>query len=98
MLSDSNRLNVYYAIQADARDESPPTDNNSFPNGGDLRNRRRQLLSVNESWVIGPAMINEARLGGNRIHIVFDPANMDNPAAFGINSGVSGPVGLRYDW
>ena len=39
-------------------------------------------------------MVNEARLGGNRIHITFDPDNMTNPAAFGINSGVTGPVGL----
>ena len=33
-------------------------------------------------------------MGGNRIHIVFNPDNTDNPAAFGIDSGVTGPVGL----
>jgi outer membrane receptor protein involved in Fe transport len=94
IFSDSNRLNVYYAIQADARFEPPTTDANDFPNEGDMRNGRRQLISLVDSWVISPAMVNEARLGGNRIHIVFNPDNMDNPATFGINSGVTGPVGI----
>jgi hypothetical protein len=94
VFSDTNRLNVYYAIQQDARDEPPATDGNSFPNEGDQRNGRRQLISLNETWVISPTMVNEARLGGNRIHIIFDPDNTDNPAAFGINNGVSGPIGL----
>jgi hypothetical protein len=94
IFSDTNRLNVYCAIQQDARDEPLATDGNSFPNEGDQRNGRRQLISLNETWVIGPTMVNEARLGGNRIHIVFDPDNTDNPAAFGINNGVSGPIGL----
>jgi hypothetical protein len=52
------------------------------------------LISLNETWVISPTMVNEARIGGNRIHLVFEPDNTDNPAAFGINNGVSGPIGL----
>src|SRR5580704_14043710 len=94
IFSSTQRLNVYYAIQQDARDEPPATDLNNFPNEGDQRNGRRQLISLNETWVISPTMVNEARLGGNRIHITFDPDNTDNPAAFGINSGVSGPIGI----
>ena len=94
IFSDSNRLNVYYAIQADARDEPPATDGNSFPNEGDKRSGRRQLISLVDSWVISPALVNEARIGGNRIHIVFNPDNMDNPTTLGINNGVSGPIGL----
>jgi hypothetical protein len=94
IFSDKNRLNVYYAIQADQRNEPSNTDNNSFAGMGDQRSGRRQLISVNDSWVITPTLVNEARLGGNRIHIVFNPDNTDNPASFGINSGVSGPVGL----
>jgi Carboxypeptidase regulatory-like domain len=94
ILSEKQRLNIYYAIQQDARDEPPATDLNSFPNEGDMRNGRRQLFSLNETWVISPTLVNEARLGGNRIHIVFNPDNLDNPAAFGINNGVSGPIGL----
>jgi hypothetical protein len=94
IFSGRHRLNIYYAIQQDARDEPPLTDGNSFPNEGDMRNGRRQLFSLNETWVVSPTLVNEFRVGGNRIHIIFAPDNQDNPAAFGINSGVSGPVGL----
>ena len=90
IFSEKQRLNVYYAIQQDFRHEPPATDGNSFPNEGDQRGGRRQLFSLNETWVISPTLVNEARLGGNRIHIVFNPDNLDNPAAFGINNGVSG--------
>lgn len=94
IFSEKNRLNVYYAIQKDERNEPPSTDGNSFPGGGDTRNGTRQLLTVNDSWVISPAMVNEARLGFNRIHIIFNPANTLNAADFGINSGVNAPIGL----
>ena len=47
-----------------------------------MRNGRRQLFSLNETWVISPTSMNEARLGSNRIHIVFNQDNTDNPAAF----------------
>jgi len=94
IFSEKQRLNIYYAIQQDARDEPPLTDGNSFPDEGDQRNGRRQLFSLNETWVVSPTTVNEFRVGGNRIHIIFNPDNTDNPAAFGINNGVSGPIGL----
>jgi hypothetical protein len=94
IFTERHRLNIYYAIQQDARDEPPATDGNSFPNEGDQRNGRRQLFSLNETWVVSPTLVNEFRVGGNRIHIIFNPDNTDNPAAFGINNGVSGPIGL----
>jgi hypothetical protein len=94
IFSESNRLNVYYAIQQDQRNEPPATDGNSFPGEGDMRGGRRQLLSFVDSWVISPALVNEARLGANRIHIVFNPDNMTDPTTLGINDGRSGPAGL----
>jgi outer membrane receptor protein involved in Fe transport len=94
MFSDSNRLNFYYAIQKDQRNEPPGTDLNSFPGGGDQRAGTRQLLTLTDSWVISPTLVNEARLGFNRIHIVFSPDNTLSPAAYGINSGVTAPIGL----
>ena len=39
-------------------------------------------------------MVNEARLGFNRIHIVFAADNTDSAANFGINSGVTAAIGL----
>jgi len=92
--SDSNRVNFYYAIQYDQRDEPPSTDGNSFPGGGDERIGHRQLLTFNDTWVISPDVVNEARLGFNRIHITFLGQNSDSAAAFGINSGVTAPIGL----
>src|SRR6202040_1292199 len=57
--SDSNRVNLYYAIQRDERNEPPSTDANSFPGGGDQRNGKRQLLTLNDTWVISPTTVNE---------------------------------------
>jgi len=94
MFSEKQRVNVYYAIQRDERNEPPSTDGNSFPGGGDQRNGQRQLLTVNDSWVISPRVVNEARAGYNRIHITFAADNNLSAAAFGINSGVTAAIGL----
>jgi len=94
IFSESNRLNGYYAIQADQRNEPPSTDGNSFPGEGDLRNGRRQLLTLNDSWVVSPNMVNEARLGYNRIHITFNPAEDITASSLGINSGVGAGVSI----
>ena len=94
IFNESNRLTGYYAIQQDQRNEPPSTDGNSFPGGGDMRNGRRQLLTLNESWAISPTLVNEARLGFNRIHITFNAANTLNAAAYGIDSGVGSAIGL----
>jgi hypothetical protein len=94
ILSEKHRLNVYYAIQEDLRHEPATTDGNSFPNEGDLRGGRRQLISINETWVVSPTMVNEFRLGANRIYITFTADNQENPALLGINDGVTTPIGL----
>ena len=39
-------------------------------------------------------MVNEARLGFNRIHIVFSPNDTRNPVAFGIQDGLNFNAGL----
>ena len=96
LFNENNRLNFYYAIQRDERNEPPSTDGNSFPGEGDMRNGHRQLLTINEVWTIRPTMVNEFRAGANRIHITFDPDNTDSAAAFGINSGVTAPIGLPH--
>jgi hypothetical protein len=96
LVNSANRLNFYYAIQRDERNEPPSTDGNSFPNEGDMRNGHRQLLTMNEVWTITPTLVNEFRAGANRIHITFDPDNTESAAAFGINSGVTAPIGLPH--
>ncbi len=94
VFSDSNRFNFYYAIQKDQRNEPPSTDGNSFPGGGDMRNGARQLMTLNDSWAISPTMVNEARLGFNRIHITFVADNLFASATSGINSGAPASIGL----
>ena len=92
--SQANRLNVYFAYQRDNRDEPPTTDGNNVPGYGDQRIGRRQLLTINDTEVITPSLVNELRLGYNRIHIVFNAANTLNAADYGISSGVNAPIGL----
>ncbi len=96
VLNAAHRINVYYAVQRDQRNEPPSTDGNSFPGGGDQRNGNRQLLTFNEFWTLSPTLTNEFRAGGNRIHITFVADNTDSAPAFGINSGVTAPIGLPH--
>lgn len=91
---DANRLNVYYAIQEDLRGEPPSTDGNSFPGYGDTRQGRRQIMTINDTHVLSSTLVNEARLGYNRIHITFVANDTSNAADFGISSGINAPIGL----
>jgi len=92
--SQSNRFNAYYAMQHDQRNEPPTTQGSTLPGSGDQREGWRQLLTLNDSHTITPTLVNEARAGFNRIHIVFAGQNTLNAADFGINSGVNAPIGL----
>ena len=90
----SNRLNAYYAMQQDQRNEPPTTQLNNLPGFGDQRHGVRQLLTLNQTTAISPTLVNEARAGFNRIHIVFAAADTSNAASYGIDSGVNAPIGL----
>jgi len=89
-----NRFNAYYAMQQDQRNEPPTTQSNNLPGYGDSRHGVRQVLTINDTHTISPTLVNEARLGFNRIHITFAAENTLNAAALGINSGVNAPIGL----
>ena len=90
----SNRLNVFYAMQQDQRNEPPTTQNNNLPGYGDTRHGVRQLLTISDTHTFSPTLVNELRLGYNRIHIVFAAQDTTNAATLGINSGVNAPIGL----
>lgn len=94
VLSETNRFNAYYAMQHDVRDEPPTTDGNNLPNYGDNRQGWRQLLTLNDVETLSSNLVNEARAGFNRIHIVFAAENQLNAAAYGIDSGVNAAIGL----
>ena len=89
----NDRLHGYYAIQRDERGE-PTLQGNTIPGFGDTRQSRRQIFTLNETHTFGSAVVNEARFGFNRIHISFTPNAQLNPLDFGINNGVTEPIGL----
>src|SRR5436190_16780406 len=89
----NDRLHGYYAIQRDQRGE-PTLQGNSVPGFGDTRSSRRQILTLNETHTFSSAVVNEARFGFNRIHIIFDPNAHLNPLEFGIRNGVTAPIGI----
>jgi hypothetical protein len=94
-LGHSDQLHGFYAIQEDTRTEpnlqyTLPT----LPGWGDHRHARRQIGTFNEVHTFSPSMVNEARLGFNRINIAFVPAALDNPSNFGLGTGTTGSVGL----
>lgn len=95
-LSDTDRLHGYYALQEDVRQE--PTlqyaGGNALPGWGDTRQGRRQIMTLEEDHIFSPSLTNEARIGYNRIHILFTPNQLLNPATFNINDGITSAIGL----
>ncbi len=92
-LTQKDRLHGYYVIQEDRRQE-PTLQGNTIPGFGDTRAARRQLFTLNHVHNFGATLTNEARMGLNRIHITFTPNVLLNPADFGINNGITTPIGL----
>lgn len=93
VLNQNDHLHGYFNMQQDRRQE-PTLQGNSLPEWGDTRAARRQTMTIEEDHVFSPSMTNEARLGYNRIHITFVPNRQLNPADFGINDGITTPIGL----
>jgi len=91
--SSNDRLHGYYAFQRDERGE-PSLQGNNIPGFGDTRQSHRQIFTLNETHTFGSNLVNETRFGFNRIHITFSPNAKLNPVDFGINNGVTEPIGL----
>jgi hypothetical protein len=89
----SDSLHGFYAFQSDVRTE-PNLQGDTIPGFGDHRNAHRQILTLNETHIFKPNLVNEARLGFNRINIAFNPNTLLNPANFFIGGGLTGNVGL----
>jgi hypothetical protein len=91
--STKDRLHGYYAFQRDFRGE-PTLQGNNIPGFGDTRQSHRQIFTLNETRTFGSNLVNEARFGFNRIHIIFSPNAKLNPLDFGIRDGVTDSIGL----
>jgi hypothetical protein len=92
-LSAKDNVHAYYAWQQDARTE-PNLQGNTIPGFGDHRTAHRQVGTINEVHIFSPNVVNEARIGFNRIAISFVPNTPENPLAFGIQNGVAYNNGL----
>jgi carboxypeptidase family protein len=82
--STADTLNGYWVFQRDLRGE--PTQGANIPGFGDIRAGRRQVLTINETHVFSPSVVNEVRVGANRIHITFTPQNTTSPASLGLGT------------
>ena len=91
--STKDRLHGYYAFQRDQRGE-PTLQGNNIPGFGDTRQSHRQIFTLNETRTFSSNLVNEARFGFNRIHILFSPNAKLNPLDFNIKDGVTDAIGL----
>jgi hypothetical protein len=92
-IGQADSLHGFYAFQKDVRTEPAlQYGTPSIPGFGDHRNAHRQVLTINETHVFNSSLVNEARLGMNRISIAFNPATPLNPADYHLNTG--GPAGI----
>jgi hypothetical protein len=92
-LGERDQLHGYYSIQRDLRGE-PTLQGNTLPGFGDTRKSLRQIFTLNETRTFSSNVVNEARLGFNRIFFTLKPNAQLNPANFGIVNGVNQPIGL----
>ena len=89
----NDSLHGFYAFQKDVRIE-PSLQGDTIPGWGDHRAAHRQIGTLSETHIFSSALVNEARLGFNRIAIAFIPANLTSPTSVGLGDGLSGNVGL----
>ncbi|HKW75546.1 MAG TPA: TonB-dependent receptor, partial [Terriglobales bacterium] len=85
-ISDVDSLHGYWVYQRDHRFEAAA--GTSIPGFGDTRDGHRQVLTLNESHIFSPTLVNEARLGANRILISFTPNNTTDPGSLGLASAL----------
>jgi hypothetical protein len=92
-IGTNDHLHGYYVFQRDLRQE-PTLAFNTIPGFGDTRQSHRQILTLSETHIFSFTVVNEARIGFNRIHITFVPNAALNPTDFSINDGINAPIGL----
>src|SRR5262245_59279785 len=92
-LNASDRIHGYYAFYDTLSVEPIPAGNN-LPGYGNYAKVRRQMFTLNETHIFSPTLVNEARVGVSRLSAATTPVAQLNPATFGINNGITEPIGL----
>jgi hypothetical protein len=85
-MRQNDDLHFYYAFQTDSRLESN-AQGQTVPGFPDRRGGHRQIMTINETHIFSPALVNEVRGGFNRINITFIPQTLVDTNALGINVG-----------
>jgi hypothetical protein len=87
-------MHGYYVVQKDLREE--PTAGGAIganiPGFGDTRDGFRQLFTFSEDHIFSPEISNTVRLGFNRIHLIFTPNGLLNPADFNMVMPAGSPA------
>jgi hypothetical protein len=89
LMTPKDTIHGFYANQHDIRTE-PTTQGNTLPGFGDHRPAIRQIATINETHLFSPNLVNELRLGFNRVHVEFINNFTTNPTTLGFNNYPSG--------
>ena len=92
-LGANDQLHGYYNGYRTFNTE-PSRNGNTIPGFGNFSKLYRQVFTLNETHVFGRRLVNELRAGFNRFSSVTKPNAQLSPAAFGINNGITQPIGL----
>ena len=95
IFSEKDTLHGFYALQEDTRTE-PALQGDTLPGFGDHRHAKRQIVTVSETHIVTPRLVNDARIGFNRININFIPNVSTDPISLGLGTGTTGPVGIPF--
>jgi hypothetical protein len=87
-LRQGDDLHFYYAFQSDSRLESN-AQGQTVQGYPDRRGGHRQIMTINETHIFSPTLVNEVRGGFNRINISFIPQTLVDTNALGINVGLT---------
>jgi Carboxypeptidase regulatory-like domain/TonB dependent receptor-like, beta-barrel len=88
-----DRWHGYYSVYRTVLVE-PTRNGNTIPGFGNTTLQLRQVFTFNETHIFSPTLVNELRLGFNRFSSATTPNTQLNPADFGINHGITVPIGL----
>ena len=98
LLNSKDSIHGFYANQHDIRTE-PTTQGNTLPGFGDHRPGIRQIMTINETHLFTPRLVNEFRVGFNRVNVKFINNFTTNPATLGYNNypaGVTPTGGIPF--
>jgi hypothetical protein len=84
-LTSQDQVFGSFIINRDSRTE-PTLQNNNLPGFGDFRPAKRLLISLGHTRVFSPTIVNEVRIGLNRVRIDFLQDFQGDPATYGISS------------